>query len=766
MPEEGFLGAQARPECTDCRLPNISGQLARISGPPRDANRVSVGKETGGFMSTHGAAPSDVNRRVVGSGRSTLLLFCIAAAWILLGTGADPAGAGGVTPAGALLASGLLDQAAMTAPIPTAQDYFGYSVALDGDTAVIGVPGSAALTGAAYVFVRVGGIWTVQQVLTASDGAPGDQFGCAVALDGDTALVGADHHDLSGGSFSGAAYVFTRTGSTWSQQAELAPSDHGLGNDRFGRAVALYADTAFVGAPMRDAPGCFNSGAAYAFRRSGTSWSQEAKIALPDPNTLTEDRFGCSLDVDGNSVVIGTDYRQIAGKGNTGAAYVYVRSGSSWTRQGTLLAPDAQNQALFGSAVALDGDRALVGAPRHDPISSQLMAGAAYTFRRLNGVWRSEGILHASDARSGDHFGSSVALSGSAALIGAPRHNPGGKSRAGATYAFWHTNRGWAECSELSSASFVAEEQSSRSVALSGTTALLGSPYHTTGEAIDAGAAYVYSLEAPPVTTAIVDPVLGPTGWTLQPTTVTLTATDAGSGVAKTEYRYIGSPDWSTYTVPFSVPGPGLWTYQYRSTDNLGFYEGVQSVSVGIGLADRPPVTSAAAAPAPDATGWNTSPVTVTLTPTYAFPATYPPDGIASTQYRVRGAANWLTYSSPFKVTVPGVTTYEYRSTDLAGVVEELQTLAVRLKIKPAITSLGPTRARRGATVTISGKSFGRARGTAYVTFGSRKCSSYAAWSDTRIKVKVPSKAAYGRVMVKVVTMSGGSNRKAFTVKR
>jgi hypothetical protein len=692
-------------------------------------------------------------------------MFCALAAAVILAAG-GPAGAGHAPEAGALLAGALLDQAELTAPIPTAADVFGYAVALDGDTALVGVPGASSSTGSAYVFVRTAGVWTVQQVLTPSDGATGDEFGVAVALDGDTALVGADRHDLSGGSFSGAAYVFTRTGSTWSQQAELAPSDHGLGNDRFGRAVALYADTAFVGAPMRDAPGCFNSGAAYAFRRSGASWSQEAKIALPDPNTLTEDRFGCSLDVDGDSVVIGTDYRQIAGKGNTGAAYVYVRSGSSWTPQGTLLAPDAQNQELFGSAVALEGDRVLVGAPRHDPSSSQLMAGAAYTFRRFNGVWRSEAILHASDAHSGDHFGSSVALSGSAALIGAPMHNPGGKSRAGATYAFWHTNRGWAECSELSSTSFVAEEQSSRSVALSGTTALLGSPYHTAGEAIDAGAAYVYSLEAPPITTAILDPVLGPTRWTVLPTTVTLTATDAGSGVAKTEYRYVGSPDWSTYTVPFDVPGPGPWTCEYRSTDVAGFYEGVQKFTIGIGRADMPPVTSAATAPAPNATGWNTSPVTVTLTPTYSWVATFSPPGIASTQYRVQGAANWVTYSAPFKVTVPGVITYEYRSVDLAGVAEEPQTLTVRLKIKPAITSVSPSGGKRGATVTISGRSFGSARGTAYMMFGSKKCTSYASWSNTRIKVRVPAKAAYGKVMVKVVTMSGSSNLKAFTVKR
>jgi hypothetical protein len=632
-------------------------------------------------------------------------------------------------------------------------------VAIDGDTALVGAQGDAGAIGAAYVYVRSAGAWVLQQVLVPTDGAVGDRFGCAVALDGDTALIGADRHDLqAGGTNSGAAYVFTRSGTTWALEAELAPSDHGYG-DRFGCSVDLDGDTALVGAKLRDASGSADAGAAYAFTRSAGIWSQQARFALADPGSPTSDQFGGAVALDGDTALIGADFRVVPGKYNCGAAYVYVRSGGSWSLQQMLTASDGENGDLFGDAVALDGDRAAIGARNHD-YSGVIRSGAVYTFTRTNGVWSQERVLFASDRRSGDWFGSCVAMDGDIIVVGAPFHEAGPRQRAGAAYIFWHTDQGWAECSALTADAVMEYEQSAQSVAVSGQTALVGSPEHQVGEAAHAGAVFSFALEAPPVTTATLSSQLNEAGWTLSPMTITLNATHGGSGLAKTEYRQSGMESWSVYTDPLVVIWPGVTTYQYRSTAISGIYEAIKTVTVRIGFPDRPPVTAAATSPAPNAAGWNSSPVIVTLTTTYSFTDT------ASIEYRRVGAAAWTPYTAPFKVSALGTWSYEYRSTDLSGITEVANALTLTIVAKPKITGLSPTAARRGATVTLSGTAFGKTRGTSYVMFGAKKCTSYVSWSNGRVKVRVPTKAAFGATKVKLVTKVGASNARSFTVRR
>jgi hypothetical protein len=184
-----------------------------------------------------------------------------------------------------------------------ANDFFGVSVDIDGDTLLVGANGDddyGSASGAAYVFVRSGSTWIQQAKLTPADGAIDDEFGRHVVLDGDTALVGS-HWDDDAGDASGAAYVFVRSGSTWIQQAKLTASDAEAGAE-FGWGIALEGNIAMVGAPLADALGT-NSGAVYVFQRSGSTWTQQVKLTADDGDA--EDRFGFFLDLDNGTALFG-----------------------------------------------------------------------------------------------------------------------------------------------------------------------------------------------------------------------------------------------------------------------------------------------------------------------------------------------------------------------------------------------------------------------------------------------------------------------------
>ena len=140
--------------------------------------------------------------------------------------------------------------------------------------------------------------------------------------------------------------------------------------------------------------------------------------------------------------------------------------------------------------------------------------------------------------------------------------------------------------------------------------------------------------------------------------------------------------------------------------------------------------------------------------------------GVASTEYRLKGAAGWTSYLAPFEVSTPGTSTYEYRSTDLAGNVEVSKEFTVRMATLPAVARLSPTVGRRGAIVTVTGSGFGASRVKSSVNFGAKACSTYVSWADARIVCRVPAKAKLGTLKVTVVTVGGKSNAMSFTVKR
>jgi sugar lactone lactonase YvrE len=252
-------------------------------------------------------------------------------------------------------------QQKLTASDGTGNDWFGYSVSVNGDTAVIGACFKNISQGAAYVFVRIGGVWTQQQELTASDDAANNWFGWSVSVSGNTAVIGATANT----SYQGAAYVFVSNAGAWTQQQELTASD-GAASDQFGYSVSVSGDTAVIGAV-----GNSNfQGAAYVFVRNSGVWDQQQELAASDGSGGVD--FGLAVSVSGDTAAIGAPF----GNSNSqGAAYVFGRSGGVWSQQQELTAADGINGDKFGVAVSVSEDTAVIGADYKNSYT-----GAAYVF--------------------------------------------------------------------------------------------------------------------------------------------------------------------------------------------------------------------------------------------------------------------------------------------------------------------------------------------------------------------------------------------------
>jgi hypothetical protein len=306
--------------------------------------------------------------------------------------------------------AGFVEQARLSASDNGDLDAFGEDVAVSGDTALVGAYRNSERghwSGAAYVFVRSGSTWTQQAKLTASDAVPEQNFGWSVGLSGDTAVVGAPHGPVQ--YVEGCAYVFVRSGSTWTQQAKLT-SGEGPTGDAFGRAVSVSGDTALVGAPIRTASNY--NGAAFVFVRSGTSWTRQAKLVASDG--ADQDAFGEAVSISGNTAVVGAWGSDPVGI-YSGSAYAFVRSGSTWTQQQKLLGASASAEDRMGSSVSVSGDYALVGGIDDDSgFGGQ--AGVASLYTRSGGTW-TEQTIRPNDPRSARAFGAAVSISGDTALI-------------------------------------------------------------------------------------------------------------------------------------------------------------------------------------------------------------------------------------------------------------------------------------------------------------------------------------------------------------
>ncbi|MDX1958056.1 MAG: FG-GAP repeat protein [Leptospiraceae bacterium] len=388
-----------------------------------------------------------------------------------------------------------VNEAYLKAPNAGANDNFGFSVSISDDTIVVGATGedsaqttitngtsvvdndTASASGAAYVFRRSGTIWSHEAYLKAPNVEANDEFGNAVAISGDTIVVSARNEDenittITNGTFtgnangaanSGAVYVYKRTGTTWANEAYLKASNVEAG-DQFANSVSISGDTIVVGVTGEDenvttitngtftgnTNGAASSGAAYVFRRTGTTWINEAYLKAP--NVDGGDVFGRFVSISGDTIVVGANQEasnqttitngtiSVNGTGATGAgaAYVFRRNGTTWANEAYLKAPNAEGGDNFGISVSISGDTIVVGANSEDSTQTTItngtlvqsndttlnkFIGAAYVFKRNGSIWTNEAYLKApngeGDTSQGDSFGTSVSISGDLIIVGA-----------------------------------------------------------------------------------------------------------------------------------------------------------------------------------------------------------------------------------------------------------------------------------------------------------------------------------------------------------
>ncbi len=510
-------------------------------------------------VSTAGEARSECisRKRVAGGLLALALLLAAAAALALPLAAAAPATASpllSLSPHAALLAT--LQGTFTGQSASTLCDQMGSAVAVSGDTALVGAQYYQDTTqnpvpqhrGRVYVFTRASGAWTQQQILTAPDETDVSYFGCSVALEGDTAVIGANGH----AGTSGSVYIFTRSGGAWTFQQRLDGPTHSA----LGYSLAIDGDTLIAGAVGYYATDLSpQQGAAVVYTRAGGTWSKQQLITADDG--ADGDRFGWSVGVSGDAAIVGAPARNGGVANGDGAAYVFTRSSGVWSQQREIVGSSLDN---LGRAVAISGTTALAGAPR-----AGSYAGKVVVLADTGSGWAKQTEFAAPDSLPSDTFGWAVAMSGGEALIGASSRTVGGQSWAGEVYAYSVAAAALTEQGTFDAPTPASQYHFGTALALDGSTALVGAPY---APDLSSGHAYAYLLSSggdatPPVTVAHVSPA----GWTNQPVTVTLTATDDSPGLITTVYKVQGAASWLPYAAPFVVTTQGITTYVCHSTD-------------------------------------------------------------------------------------------------------------------------------------------------------------------------------------------------------
>jgi hypothetical protein len=376
------------------------------------------------------------------------------------------------------------------------EDQFGVSVAISGNFAISGAQQDddiAPNAGAAYIFERSGLLWLQRTKLTADDAKAGDLFGNAIAMDGETVLVGAPGVDDAGPE-SGAAYVFVQVGDEWIQQARFIGDDIGI-FDRFGSAVAVHENTAIVGTHGKDEVGA-DSGAAYVFVRNGAAWAQQAK--LTHRGAVPGDLFGFAVSVYGDNILIGAHQSDAAGP-DSGAVYLFTRNGGRWTQDLLLMPNDIGIGDEFGYSIDLTKSAAIIGAPKEDRNLDDL--GAAYVFVETRDSWVQQAKLSASDGDAGDEFGSAVAIHEDTVIVGAwkdnhplldPHDDPTTLMDRGAAYSFLRDGLSWVEKRRIEASGTNRSDLFGASVAIKGAFAIVGAA-GSDNAGDNAGSAFIYN---------------------------------------------------------------------------------------------------------------------------------------------------------------------------------------------------------------------------------------------------------------------------------
>ena len=395
----------------------------------------------------------------------------------------------------------------LKASAPSQYAQFGISVAVDGDTAVIGEPGYYTNISRAYIYKynTTTQVYTQVAILQPSDVNDNDFFGYSVAVSGDTVAVGAmgDNETKDG---SGAVYIYTKPQSGWAdtaqENAKLKASDADAG-DSFGNSVAISGDTVIVGA-MGDDETNSQSGATYIYEKPQSGWAdtaqENAKLKASDADA--GDSFGNSVAISGDTVVVGA-YGDDETKSSSGAAYIYEKPQSGWAdttqENAKLKASDADEEDEFGKSVAISGDTVVIGADKDDDTNND--SGAAYIYTKPQSGWANttheNAKLKASDADAYDYFGWSVAISGKTIVVGAENDDETNDD-SGAAYIYEKPQSGWTDTAQenakLKASDADGGDSFGYSVAMSGDTVVVGAIGDDKTE-FNSGAAYIYKAE-------------------------------------------------------------------------------------------------------------------------------------------------------------------------------------------------------------------------------------------------------------------------------
>ena len=385
------------------------------------------------------------------------------------------------------------EQPKLTWPYPDNFEEFGGSLDVDGDVLVVGSPREKNLAGpgqgAAYVYARTGTTWTIDYWASAFDAAQGDRFGTTVDLDGDTLLVGSPKDDDLGPS-SGSAYVFRKNACCWVFQAKIV-SPEGVPNERFSDYMALDGDTAVFGVPSSSGTAGAYSGAAYIFERTGTTWTYSTRLTASD--AAVGDQFGNTVGVAGSAIAIGCPYDDDLGF-SSGSVYFFVKAGNNWVERSKLTAPGGGPGDIFGNVSLLD-DCLAVGAPGHDvPLQG---SGTVYIFRANGSAWIFEAQLASPSPFQQSHFGLNISIGGDMLAWGWV--DPNTPATPGSAFAFLREGTTWGPPHEVVPSDGAPGDAFGRAVVAHDRTLFVGAPLDDDG-ATDAGSLYSFDFYDAPAT--------------------------------------------------------------------------------------------------------------------------------------------------------------------------------------------------------------------------------------------------------------------------
>ncbi|MFM7259265.1 MAG: FG-GAP repeat protein, partial [bacterium] len=366
--------------------------------------------------------------------------------------------------------------ATLVASDGAAADFLGDAVALDGDTLAVGVPydgvGANGDQGSVRVFVRSGTTWTLQATLTAADGAASDFFGAAVAITGDWIAVGAPGDDVGANSSQGSVRIFSRSGTVWTAAVTLTPGD-GAASDNFGSALAYEYNTLVVGVSQDDVGANSSQGSVRVYTRNGGTWSS---VTLLAPDGAAGDLFGYSVSISGDSIAIGVFSDTVGANGDQGSVRVFVRSGSSWVQQQSVVAADGAAEDGLGISVSILGDTLAVGASGDD-VGANADQGSVRVFTRSGSTWSAQATVVPAANSAFGYFGVSVALGDDLLVAGSVSSTSGTPaSNTGSAWVFARNQTTWTERVRLLASDGEASDFFGDALAIDGTTIAVGTP--------------------------------------------------------------------------------------------------------------------------------------------------------------------------------------------------------------------------------------------------------------------------------------------------